>query len=260
MWNTKDLQNSISKQILTLSCQLVVFWNYLSHSQPWNAFEKPVVCFSQRNSWACSAYQACWECTLGWTAVVVVEKAKLHQSLTLGWTCEGAVKAIWIDQQEKLFQQPFQPYPNAVTRGSRSLREEDGSLKTALSIFPDCRTSFISDVVYTSIHDMTLLWLYLLVLANGLFLYYISNGSISLWTDSRIQKGPIYSQLVLCTKKPHTKQKSDEKFDKTNYGNVCKSRDLEAQNKMLAAIPRGSHTQHGAVVLLKPVLFWLRNC
>lgn len=91
--------------------------------------------------------------------------------------------------------------------GSRSLWGEDGSLKTALSIFPDCRTSFISDVVCTSIHDVTLLWLYSLVLANGLFLYYIFNRNSSLWTDSRIWKGPIYSQLVLRTKKPHAKQK-----------------------------------------------------
>lgn len=237
----------------------MVFWNYLSRSQPWNAFEKPVVRFSLWNFWTCSAYQACWERTLGWTVVVVVEKAKLHQPLALGWACERAVKAIWIDQQEKQFQQPFQLYPDAVTHGSGSLREEDGSLKTALSIFPDCCTSFISNVVYTSIRDVTLLWLYLLVLANGLFLYYISNGNISLWTDSRIWKGPIYSQLVLCTKKPHTKQRYN-KIDKANYGNVCKCRDLEAQNKMPAAIPWGSHTQHGAVVLLKPILFWLRNC
>lgn len=69
MWNTKDLQNSISKQILTLCCQLVVFWNYLSRSQPWNAFEKSVVCSPRWNYWACSAYQARWERPLSWTAV-----------------------------------------------------------------------------------------------------------------------------------------------------------------------------------------------
>lgn len=160
MWNTKDLQNSISKQILTLCCQLVVFWNYLSHSQPWNVFEKPVVRFSRWNSWACSAYQPCWQCTLGWTAVVV-KKAKLHKPLTLDWTsAERPIKAIWIDQQEERFWRPFQRYPDAVTRGSGRLREEDGPLKTALSILPDCRASFISDVLYTSIHYVTLPWLY----------------------------------------------------------------------------------------------------
>lgn len=85
-------------------------------------------------------------------------------------------------------------------------------LKAALRTFPDSRTSFISDVLYTSIHYVTLLWLYLLMLANGLFLYNISNWNISLWTESRIRKGPIYSQLVLGTKKtPHEPTKKGTK-------------------------------------------------
>lgn len=82
---------------------------------------------------------------------VVVKKAKLRKPLTLDWTsAERPSKAIWIDQQEKRFWQPFRRYPDAVTCGSGRLREEDGTRKTALSIFPDYRTSFISDVLYTS--------------------------------------------------------------------------------------------------------------
>lgn len=199
MWNSEDLQNSISKQILTWCCRLAVFWNYLSHSQPWNAFEKPVVRFSRWNSWACSAYQACWERT-----AVLEKRAKLRNARTPGWTsAERPVRATQIDEQEKRFRRPFQRCPGAVTRGSGRLREEEGTLKTALrspltAAPPPYQTSFTPPYV---------LWLYSLVLADGLFLYNISNWNISLWTESRIRKGPIHSQLVLCTKKNPTQTK-----------------------------------------------------
>lgn len=38
------------------------------------------------------------------------------------------------------------------------------------------------------------------------------------------------------------KQNSDKKNHKADYGNICKSRDLEAQNKMPSTITQGSHT------------------
>jgi len=71
------------------------------------------------------------------------------------------------------------------------------------------------------------------MLANGLFLYNISNWNIFLWTESRIRKGPIYSQLVLSTEKQANRpnKKKQQKIEKANYGNTCKSRDLEAQRK-----------------------------
>lgn len=37
------------------------------------------------------------------------------------------------------------------------------------------------------------------------------------------------------------KQKSNKKFDKADYGNICRSRDLEAQNKMSSTITQGSY-------------------
>lgn len=138
MWNTKDLQNSISKQIVILCCQLVIFENYLSHSQPWNTFEKPTCLFFMMNNWACSAYKALWECTFNRTAVML-KKAKLHKVLTLDWaSAERPIKAIWICQLEN--NSSFDSTPSRLNdilrQRNRVHQKKDGTLNTALSIFP----------------------------------------------------------------------------------------------------------------------------
>lgn len=87
--------------------------------------------------------------------------------------------------------------------------------------------------------------------------FYTFPTEVSLWTESGTRKGPICSQLVLSIKKTNeqTKQKKQQKIDEANYGNTCRSRDLEAQNKTPSTIKQGPHTYCGAVVLLKPVVF-----
>lgn len=210
----------------------MVFWNYLSHSQPWNAFEKPVVCSPRWNYWACSAYQARWERTLSWTAVVV-KKAKLRTTLTPERTsAERAIRATRIYQREKRFQQPSQRHPETWRAEVRPPRGR-WYVTNCTENPPWLPYLLISDVLYTSVRYITLLWLYSFMLANGLFLYNISNWNIFLWTESRIRKGPIYSQLVLSTEKQANRpnKKKQQKIEKANYGNTCKSRDLEAQRK-----------------------------
>lgn len=249
MWNTKDLQNSISKQILTLCCLLVVFWNYLSHSQPWDAFEKAVVCCSRWSSWAHSAWQG-WDVL--WADQQWCGTGRALETLALDWT--SAARAM--EAVELTGRSPGTPQSCAAGTGASA---GGRTPKTALRTFPDCCPSSISDVLYTPSITVTW-WLYSPTSANGLFLYYIFNWGLSLWTGSRTRKGLIHSHWCSVHKPPHKPNKtSDKKLDRPTYGNICNCRDLEAQNKMPPAITQGSNTPHAAVALLKPILFG-HNC
>lgn len=75
-------------------------------------------------------------------------------------------------------------------------------------------------------------WLYSPTAANGLFLYNISSWGLSLWTGSRTRKGLIHSHWCSVLNPPQKPNKTnDKKLDRPTYGNICNSRDLEAQNK-----------------------------
>lgn len=202
MWNIKDLQNSISKQILTLCCQLVVFWNYLSHSQPWNAFEKPVVRCPRWRSWAHSAQ---WVWDVLWAGQQWCGTGKASETLALDWT--SAARAMEAVEQTSRSSGPDScpGTPQSCAAGT-GVSAGGRTLKTALRIFPDCCPSSISDVLYTP--NIMVTWcLYSPTWANGLFLYYISKWGLSLWTGSRTRKGPIRSHWCSVLKPPpQTKQ------------------------------------------------------
>lgn len=195
MWNTKDLQNSISKQTWTLRCPLVVFWNYLSHSQPWNAFGKPVVCRSRWSSWAHPAWQ-------GWDGLWADQQwcgtGKALETLALDWT--SAARAM--EAVEPTSRSPGTPQSCAVGTG---LSAGGRTPKTALRTFPDLPRLHIRCASHPS--TTVTWWQYSPTWANGLFLYYISSWGLSLWTGSRTRKGLIHSHWCSVLKPPTNQTK-----------------------------------------------------
>lgn len=175
MWNTKDLQNSISKQIVTLCCQLVIFENYLSHSQPWNTFEKPPVCFSwwttehaQRTRLCGNVLSTeqlwCWKrqsFTKYWPLIGLLQKDQLKQFEYVSWRNDSS----------------FDSIPSLLSDYSKAMKQGPPKgrwyLKNCTEYLPCLNATLLSYQIYTFTPPYVMLRFCdcnSFVQANGLFL------------------------------------------------------------------------------------------
>lgn len=234
MWNTKDLQNSISKQIWTFCCPLVVLWNYLSHSQPWNACGKPLPVPHGGAPEHTQHGRAGMD--LGLTSSAV-EQAKLWKP----WPWPGLL------QQEPWKQwkgpagaqgQPELHCGDGGVHGRKNPKNCTENLPWLLPLLHIRHPASQSPGDCTHPHEQMA------------YFYTTFPAEVSLCEqDPEAEKDwfVVTGAQYLTPHKPN--KTSDKKWDRPTYGNICNSRDLEAQNKMPSTITRGSHTPRGAVAL-----------
>lgn len=201
-------------------------------------------CRSRRSPRAHSACQG-WDVL--WADQQRCGTGRAAETLALDWT--SAARAM--EAVERTSRSPGTSQSCAAGTG---LSAGGRTPKTALRAFPACPSS-IADVLYTPASrphgDCT-------HPHEQMAYFYTSLPAEVPLCEQDPEPGKDWSIVTgaqyLTPHKPN--KTSDKKLDRPTYGNICNSRDLEAQNKMPSTITQESHTPPGAVALLKPLLFW----
>lgn len=232
MWNTKDLQNSISKQIWTFCCPFVVLWNYLSHSQPWNASGDPLPAAHG------GAPEHTQQAGLGWTwgspAVLCNRQSFGNPGPGLDF-CSKSHGSSGRDQQEP---RDSRSCGDGGVRGRKNPKNCTENLPWLLPLLHVRHPASQSPGDCTHPHEQMA------------YFYTTFPAEVSLCEQDPEPGKDWFTVTGAQYFNPHKPNKTgDKKLDRPTYGNICISRDLEAQNKMPSTITRGSHTPRGAAAL-----------